>query len=409
MESPEFKNLHNLLSEYLKTSEFKTPTEFQKIFVPESLKEQDLLGIASTGSGKTISFVLPIISSLLKKNFFNHSIVIVPTRELALQVNNVFLDIGDEFGLKTCLLIGGDDFNLQKQALGKKPHVIIGTPGRLADHKICYQKIKFLILDEADKLFEKNFEEDIKNILAKITAEKKNLSEGNKDFQTFLFSATLTPEISEANKLILKNPKILSLNTKPKISESFIFVGNKYKITNLFYLLKEEDYKSCIVFVSSSSSAGVISKALNSLDLNSEPLFGNMTQSERKNCMKNFREKKFEILIATDVASRGLDIPEIDLIINYDIPDPKTYTHRVGRTGRYKNEGRSISIVTQYDIIPLQKIEFYKKSKIAKINLEKEKVMTNFEKVNSAFRTVFLSEKEGEKKDSKKSKKKQKF
>ena len=364
---------------------YEHPTKIQSESLPYSLKFQDIIGLAETGSGKTLAFVIPVLQSLLnspQSHFY--CLVLAPTRELCIQINEVFENVGSEIGLKTTVLVGGLDLTSQAISLSKKPHIIIGTPGRVADHLantkgFNLKNCKFLIFDEADRLLDMDFEKQINQILDVI----------NKDRNTFLFSATMTSKVHKLQKASLKNPVKIEINTKyttvNTLIQNYIFIPEKYKETYLCYILNENVGKTIIVFVEKVLDTMLITFLLRYLGFSAISINGKMTQSNRISALKKFKLNERNILIATDVASRGLDIPNVDLIINYDLPQQaKDYIHRVGRTARAGKSGRAISFVTQYDVEGFQSIEHLIGKKMEEYKTNEKKVLSLYEKVLEA-------------------------
>ena len=361
---------------------YEHPTKIQSESLPYSLNFQDIIGLAETGSGKTLAFVIPVLQSLLNspQSYF-YCLVLAPTRELCIQINEVFENVGSEIGLKTTVLVGGLDLTSQAISLSKKPHIIIGTPGRVADHLantkgFNLKNCKFLIFDEADRLLDMDFEKQINQILDVI----------NKDRNTFLFSATMTSKVHKLQKASLKNPVKIEINTKyttvNTLIQNYIFIPEKYKETYLCYILNENVGKTIIVFVEKVLDTMLITFLLRYLGFSAISINGKMTQSNRISALKKFKLNERNILIATDVASRGLDIPNVDLIINYDLPQQtKDYIHRVGRTARAGKSGRAISFVTQYDVEGFQSIEHLIGIKMLEYTTNEKKALSLYEKV----------------------------
>ena len=390
------------LCEILEKLNYKYPTKIQKESLPYALEGKDIIGLAETGSGKTFAYGIPIIQKLLDSpNFFFFACILAPTRELCLQINQHLEILGAGIGLKTCVLVGGLDLtsqaislsknlDLTSQAisLSKKPHIVIGTPGRVADHLantkgFNLNHLKFLCFDEADRLLDLDFERQINQILAVIP----------KDRTTFLFSATMTSKVQKLQKASLKNPVKIEINTKyttvNTLIQNYIFIPEKYKETYLAYILNQHIGKTIIVFVEKVLDTMKITFILRHLGFNAISINGKMTQSNRIGALNKFKNGERNILVATDVASRGLDIPNVDLVINYDLPlQAKDYIHRVGRTARAGKSGRSISIVTQYDVETIQQIEHLIEKKMEEYPTEEKKALSLYEKVLEATRNA---------------------
>eukprot|EP01080_Neovahlkampfia_damariscottae_P012551 gene12551-6371_t len=373
--------LHDSLVETLEELKYKHPTKIQKEVIPYAVKEHDIIGIAHTGSGKTAAFVLPILNSLLKiRPSPCSALILSPTRELSLQIKEHFDALGSKIGLKTILLVGGlgSKFEQQKEIQMIKPHIVIATPGRLVDHLSStkgfdLRRTKFLVMDECDKLLGVEYEKDISVILSQIN---------KKDRKTYLFSATMTNKVEKLEKAQLNNPVKLQVTTNKystvsTIKQSYLFLPEKYKEVYLCYLLNENPGKRVIVFAGQNQTVLTLSIMCRSLGFPAVPLSGSMSDHDRTHCLRKFKSGDRPVLIASDIASRGLDIPNVDLVINFDIPThSKEYVHRIGRTGRIGNEGAAITLVTQYDVEYFQKIEKLIGKKMELHQTVKEDVMT---------------------------------
>ena len=375
------------LCEILEKLNYKYPTKIQKETLSYALDGKDIIGLAETGSGKTFAYGIPIIQKLLDSpNYFFFACILAPTRELCLQINQHLEILGSGIGLKTCVLVGGLDLTSQAISLSKKPHIIIGTPGRVADHLsntkgFNLNHLKFLCFDEADRLLDLDFERQINQILSVIPKERI----------TFLFSATMTSKVQKLQKASLKNPVKIEINTKyttvNTLIQNYIFIPEKYKETYLAYILNQYIGKTIIVFVEKVLDSIQITFILRHLGFNAISINGKMTQSNRIGALNKFKEGDRNILVATDVASRGLDIPNVDLVINYDLPQQaKDYIHRVGRTARAGKSGRSISFVTQYDVENIQEIEHLIEKKMEEYPTDEKKAISLYEKVLEATR-----------------------
>ena len=377
------------LCETLKEMGYKYPTKIQKETLPYALNSKDIIGLAETGSGKTAAYAIPIIQKLLDSpNHYFFACIMAPTRELCLQINSIFEIIGSSIGLKTSVLVGGLDLTSQAISLSKKPHIIIGTPGRIADHLgntkgFNLKHLQFLVFDEADRLLDLDFEKQINQILSEIP----------RDRTTFLFSATMTSKVHKLQKASLHNPVKIEINSKyttvQTLIQNYIFIPEKYKETYLAYILNENIGKTIIVFVEKVLDSMNITFILRHLGFQAISINGKMTQSNRIGALNKFREGERNILVATDVASRGLDIPNVDLVINYDLPSQgKDYIHRVGRTARAGKSGRSISFVTQYDVEGIQAIEHLIEKKMILYETDEGKVLSLYEKVLESIRAA---------------------
>lgn len=330
----------------LQESKYKIPTNIQLKCIPYFLQNYDILGIAKTGSGKTASYILPILNKIIISNNILQILVLVPTRELAIQIANSFKEFSKYIpNIKILALYGGQKYFTQVQYLKKGVHIIIATPGRLLDHinrnNVSINQIKILVLDEADKMLHIGFIKEVKLILSKIT---------NKH-QTVLFSATMPIFIHKISQNFMYNPKIINFLTQNEtipntIQQYYCLIQNYSKIEILINFLETEVFTTVIIFVRTKNSTVTIASILQKKGYLSLPLNGDMNQNNREQTLNKLRNKKISILVATDLAARGLDILHINLIINYDIPtDLDTYIHRIGRTGRAGNIGKTILFI----------------------------------------------------------------
>ena len=333
------------------------PTPIQQQSIPYALQGRDIIALAQTGSGKTGAFALPILHKLLDNPQPLYAVVVSPTRELALQIVEAFDGLGVGIGLKTVAIVGGVDEMSQMRALAKKPHVIVATPGRLVFHLenmkgFSLRSVKFLVLDEADRILHEDFEKEIDVILAALPRER----------QTFLFSATMTNKVQKLQRASLVNPVKVEVSSKystvDTLRQEYLFLPFAYKDCYLAYVCSEFAGSSAIIFCCTCSNAQRIAIMLRTLGFGAIPIHGKMSQSKRVASLNKFKAGQRSILVATDVASRGLDIPSVDLVINFEIPrNSKDYVHRVGRTARAGRSGRAITFVTQYDVELYQRIE----------------------------------------------------
>lgn len=379
--------LNEKLVNILKLHGISDLTEIQLKTFPSAANGHDLIGISQTGSGKTLAFLLPILQQILLSDKPFHTLILCPTRELSNQISNT-LALFEGLNIRYALLSGGDDFNKQANALSKKPHIVIGTPGRIVKHiqktkSFHIERIRKLIFDEADRFFEQDFAEDLDLISKKLI--KKN--------QTLMFTATMTDRCKELANLFMRSPKIISISAVtdvvPTLMDCFTFIPEKYKLAVLYNYLREKKDQSTIVFVGLCSTSQKIGMCLSKAGISCEYLHGKMPQQRRSEIIKNFRNGDFCVLISTDLASRGLDIPHVEQIINYDIPDNSdTYTHRVGRTARAGRCGNALTLVTQYDVERFQKIESALKRKI---EMTEYKVYDNYQMIKDIFEEVNIN------------------
>ena len=386
-----FKDL-GLCSELVLACErlgFASPTKIQIESIPFALSGKDLIALAVTGSGKTAAFALPILQQLLENPSPIIALILSPTRELAIQISEQCEALGAFIGLKTSVLVGGLDLMQQAISLSKKPHIVIGTPGRVADHLqntkgFNLNTIQFLVLDEADKLLNMDFEKEINLIVSACPQERK----------TFLFSATMTNKVQKLQRACLRKDAVkIQVSTKYQTVDSliqeFLFIPAAHKDTYIFAILNQFMGNSTIIFTETTATASRFTMLLNKLGLKAVALFGKLTQDKRLESLNKFKSKGKNILVATEVASRGLDIPSVDLIINYDVPvQAKNYIHRVGRTARAGRAGRAITMVTQYDVVLFQRVEALLGKKLEMFSIDKEKAMLEHERILDASRTI---------------------
>ncbi|KAL8828118.1 MAG: hypothetical protein Q9170_006737 [Blastenia crenularia] len=315
-------------------------------------------------------------------------LVMAPTRELAYQISQAFEALGSLINVRSCVIVGGMDMVSQAIALGKKPHIIVATPGRLLDHLentkgFSLRTLQYLVMDEADRLLDLDFGDIIDKILKVLPRERR----------TYLFSATMTSKVESLQRASLSNPIRVSLSTNKyqtvaTLIQNYLLLPHKHKDLYLVYLLNRFAGQSAIVFTRTVNEAQRLALLVRSLNMKAIPLHGQLSQSARLGALAKFRAgESFKILIATDVAARGLDIPLVDVVINYDLPpDSKTYIHRVGRTARAGKSGKALSLVTQYDIEIWQRIESALSKKLDEYQTEKDEVRVFGQSVNEAQR-----------------------
>lgn len=370
---------------------WKHATPIQAETLSVAFSNRDIIGLAETGSGKTAAFSIPVLQGLLENPSKMAALVLAPTRELAFQIAEQFDALGGGIGVKTAVIIGGVDMMTQAIALARKPHVIIGTPGRIVDHLqntkgFSLRTIRYLILDEADRMLSLDFEEAINTILASLPRENR---------RTFLFSATMTTKVAKLQRASLNNPVRVEVSSKygtvSTLVQQYLFTPAKYKDAYLAYILNEFAGQSCIIFVATCSSAQKITAMLCNLGFTALSLHGQMSQSKRLGALARFKSGTHTILVATDVASRGLDIPTVDLVLNFDVPsNGKDYIHRVGRTARAGRSGRAITYVTQYDIELYQRIETLIGHKLDAFPVVEEAALLLAARVNEAARIAAM-------------------
>ena len=340
-------NIENKLKRSIELAEFKTPTPIQSQSIPISLEGKDVLGTAQTGTGKTLAFTIPMLNKLLKDKQAM-ALIICPTRELATQVMETVLKLNiREIGIGNALLIGGESMQKQLRQLKKRARIIVGTPGRINDHierkSLNLSNVNYLVLDETDRMLDMGFTPQIEVILKFIP----------KDHQTLLFSATLPENILKISQKYLNNPERISVGSLStpieKIKQETFEITTDKKYHELINQLVERS-GSILVFVKTKHGADKIVKRLKYDGHKADAIHGNLRQSKRDRVIRGFRNGNSRILIATDVAARGLDIPVIKHVINYDLPQvPEDYIHRIGRTGRAGKEGSALTFLTNSD------------------------------------------------------------
>ncbi|KAI9317990.1 P-loop containing nucleoside triphosphate hydrolase protein [Dichotomocladium elegans] len=373
---------------------FKHPTEIQKESIPWALEGRDIIGLAQTGSGKTAAFALPVIQKLWDNPQAFFACVLAPTRELAFQISETFEALGSVIGVRCAVIVGGMDMMTQSIALAKRPHILVCTPGRLQDHLentkgFNLRQLKYLIMDEADRLLDMDFGPKIDQILKVIPRERN----------TFLFSATMTTKVAKLQRASLSKPVKVEVATKystvKTLLQYLLFFPLKHKDCYLVYLLNEFAGNSTIIFTRTCNDTQKIALMLRNLGFAAIPLHGQMQQSKRLGALTKFKAGSRNILVATDVASRGLDIPLVDIVINYDVPlSSKDYIHRVGRTARAGRSGKSMTFTTQYDVELIQRIEKDLGRKLDVYPLQASDVMLLQERVSDAQRLAALEMKE---------------
>ena len=340
-------NIENKLKRSIELAEFKTPTPIQSQSIPISLEGKDVLGTAQTGTGKTLAFTIPMLNKLLKDKQAM-ALIICPTRELATQVMETVLKLNiREIGIGNALLIGGESMQKQLRQLKKRARIIVGTPGRINDHierkSLNLSNVNYLVLDETDRMLDMGFTPQIEVILKFIP----------KNHQTLLFSATLPENILKISQKYLNNPERISVGSLStpieKIKQETFEITTDKKYHELINQLVERS-GSILVFVKTKHGADKIVKRLKYDGHKADAIHGNLRQSKRDRVIRGFRNGNSRILVATDVAARGLDIPVIKHVINYDLPQvPEDYIHRIGRTGRAGKDGSALTFLTNSD------------------------------------------------------------
>jgi ATP-dependent RNA helicase RhlE len=341
------------LMEILAKLNFKTPTAIQRQAIPTALQGKDLVGVAQTGTGKTLAFGIPMIQRLNQVK--GTGLVVLPTRELALQVDEALRQVGIKLGLKTAVLIGGTPIYAQIQALRGNPHIIIATPGRLNDHinqrTVNLKNVKIVVLDEADRMLDMGFAPQIKKIFQELPLDR----------QTMLFSATLAPEIMKMATSYMKLPIRVEVAPSGSVADKLsqeIFIIPKDAKTRLVDKLLEKYLGPTLIFTRTKYGAKKLTKQIRDMGHTAAEIHSDRSLFQRKDALAGFKSGKYRVLIATDIASRGIDVTGIELVINYDLPtNTEDYVHRIGRTARAGGQGHAISLAQPEQRKELRDIE----------------------------------------------------
>jgi ATP-dependent RNA helicase RhlE len=342
-------NLIKPIQKALAEEGYTIPTQIQREAIPILLERKDLLGCAQTGTGKTAAFAVPILQILYNakiagdKKRIIHSLIVTPTRELAIQIGDSFSAYGRYTDLKNVVVFGGVPQKAQTDKLNAGVDILIATPGRLLDlmnqNYISLQHVKLFVLDEADRMLDMGFINDVKKIISKLPAKR----------QSMFFSATMPPEIVKLANTILVNPVKVEVTpeqpTVEAIKQSLYYVAKADKKALLIHLLKDPSIASALVFTRTKHGADNVAKVLNKANIQAEAFHGDKAQNARQRALNNFKTKQTRVLVATDIAARGIDIDDLSHVINFEIPNiPETYIHRIGRTGRAGLSGIAISL-----------------------------------------------------------------
>ncbi len=341
------------LIEVLEKNNFKSPTPIQVQAIPVAIEGKDVVGIAQTGTGKTLAFGIPMIQRLFQSKA--QGLVVVPTRELASQVEESLARIGRSIGLKTAVLVGGTSLRPQVSALLRKPHIIIATPGRLIDHlqqkNVSLANVSIVVLDEADRMLDMGFAPQIKRIFEALPKER----------QTMLFSATMPPEIMKMAASQMKLPIRVEVapagTTADRVSQELFIVRREQKLSLLSKLL--ETYKGpTLIFARTKHGAAKIKRFIKSMGINAAEIHSNRSLGQRREALDGFKSGMYRVLVATDIASRGIDVVGIELVLNFDLPmSSDDYVHRIGRTARAGAKGHSITFAMPDERREVQSIE----------------------------------------------------
>lgn len=359
-----FKDL-NIIEPILKAVEeagYEKPTPIQEKSIQPILAGRDVLGCAQTGTGKTAAFSIPVLQNIVKGSKHNdrhrtiQALIVAPTRELAIQIGENFTTYSKHLNIKNTVIFGGVNQSSQVRKLTAGVDVLIATPGRLLDLEnqgyVNLRNVKYFVLDEADRMLDMGMIHDVKRIIAKLPKERQNL----------LFSATMPKEVTKLVNSILKNQVKVEVeavsSTVEVISQGAYMVAKKNKKEMLVHLLKDDTIKSVIVFSRTKHGANKIAKDLNHVGIDAAAIHGNKSQNQRQLALNNFKEGNLRVLVATDIAARGIDVDDLSHVINYDLPDvPETYVHRIGRTGRAGRDGVAITLCDSEELDMFRRIE----------------------------------------------------
>lgn len=351
---------------------YETPTPIQSQTIPAVLKGRDMMASAQTGTGKTAGFTLPLLQQMMQKNRASHNrikaLILVPTRELAAQIHESVVNYGKNLNLRSAVVFGGVKINPQMRRLLSGVEILVATPGRLLDlynqNAIKFNEVEFLVLDEADRMLDMGFIHDIKKILAMLP----------KNRQSLLFSATFSPEICTLAKKFLINPTEINVTprntTAVTVKHKLHPVDKNRKAQLLSHLIKEQNWFQALVFCRTKHGANKLVKTLAQDGIESLAIHGNKSQGARTKALESFKTGQIQILVATDIAARGIDIAQLEQVVNFDLPNvPEDYVHRIGRTGRAGAEGNAISLVSADEFKQLRDIE-----KLIQFKIEREEI-----------------------------------
>ena len=345
-------NLSNELLEGIEAMGFDEATPIQEQAIPTILEGHDLIASAQTGTGKTAAFLLPIVEHIVRMPHSDNikALIIVPTRELAVQIQQNMEGMSYFTSVSSIAIYGGRDgtsYSMEKQALSAGVDMVIGTPGRIISHSnmpyLDWSKLKFLVLDEADRMLDMGFNDDIMRIISNLPKQRQNL----------LFSATMPPKMRQLARKLTQQPKEINISmSKPaeKIIQLAYVVYDNQKIPIVRHILKQHDFSSVLIFCSTKSSVKELAKELKRLHLSVEQIHSDLEQSRRESVLSLYKQRKIKVLVATDILSRGIDIEDIEMVINFDVPpDAEDYVHRIGRTARAESEGIAYTFINQRD------------------------------------------------------------
>ena len=364
-------NFDEHLNQGLEAIGYQTPTAIQEQAIPHILQKKDIIGCAQTGTGKTAAFLLPVIEDILRRGHDGLvALVIVPTRELAIQIDQQVEGLGYFTGVSSLAIYGGKDgvsFGQEKQALSEGADIVIATPGRLISHLnlgyVNMKTLRFLVLDEGDRMLDMGFSEDLEKIVGYLPAKRTNL----------LFSATMPPDIRKLAKVILNNPVEINIAlSKPAkgVVQAAFLVYEAQKLGLLVHLLKAKNLASVIVFCSTRKSVTVLERGLKKEGIKVGAISSDLDQKQREEVMIKFKNGNLNVLVATNIVARGIDIVGVELVVNYDVPrDAEDYVHRVGRTARADAKGIAFTFISEEE-----QRDFYDIEKLIEMDIKKIKI-----------------------------------
>ncbi len=371
--------LHPCLLDAITAQGFDRPMPIQGQAIPRIIEGRDVLASAETGSGKTAAYVLPLLQSLLEqrleegadaaKGHHIRALILVPTRELALQVSEVVAQLGVRMRppVKCVSVYGGVDIKEQRVILERGVEVLVATPARLIDlieaKAVVFNKVRTLVLDEVDRLISTDFQDEVETILRHLPNKRQNL----------FFTATFPDSIRDLVRKVLNNPEVIDvpLGEKILIDQHIVTVNLKDKIPVVHYLLKENDWQQVLIFGTTKKSCDSLVLALKSLDVDALGLHGNIPTEQRTKALSAFKSGELRVLVATDIAARGLDIGQLDCVINYELPrQANDFQHRIGRTGRARKAGQAITLVSHHELAHFEAIEKYNQERYERETIE---------------------------------------
>lgn len=397
-------NLSESLLAGLRDLRFEEPTPIQEKSIPLITEGKDVIGIAQTGTGKTGAFVIPIMERVLQSERQGvKALILSPTRELARQIDEQIFAIGYHAGISSATVIGGSDFSVQAKALKAGVDIIVATPGRLIDQNkvvnIDFSNLEYLVLDEADRMLDMGFLPDMKKIISWLPEKR----------QTLLFSATMPGEIERLASSIMQNPQTVEIErAKPSanVEQRAYFLKSHQKIPLVKGIFDQLEWDSCIIFTSTKKGTDELQRLLKKEGMKAASIHGDRSQDERNKALAAFKNKQVPIIVATDVLARGIDIKEVSIIINYDVPNnTDDYVHRIGRTARYDKSGIAITFITQRDRRTFKDIDKIKDNSIKKLDVPNQFKNPNDFSWENHFKKLNESHKKQDKKSEKPDKK----